>query len=84
MKHPADGGRWDQTLRLCESRIAKRGEGHRTLKASPQLRGILQRTVTGKPLMDGWEILFEKMFEVLIDLYRQMQWLLELPVSKIQ
>ena len=51
VKHPADGDRWDQTLRLCESRIAKRGEGHRTLKASPQLRGILQRTVAGKPLM---------------------------------
>lgn len=56
VKHPADGGRWDQTLRLCESRIAKRGEGHRTLKASPQLRGILQRTVNSAEAMDKDEL----------------------------
>ena len=47
IKHPADGfNRWDQTLRLCEKRIAQRGEGHRTLKANnAQLRVILQRTL---------------------------------------
>lgn len=56
VKHPADGDRWDQTLRLCESRIAKRGEGHHTLKASPQLRGILQRTVNSAEAMDKDEL----------------------------
>lgn len=51
VKHPADGAdvqRWEHTLRLCESRIAKRGEGHRTLKGqNPKLRTILQRTRGG-------------------------------------
>lgn len=44
VKVAADGDGWDRTLRLCESRIAQRGDGHRTLKAkTPQLKQILQR-----------------------------------------
>ncbi|CAJ1416803.1 unnamed protein product [Effrenium voratum] len=58
IKHPADGfNRWDQTLRLCEKRIAQRGEGHRTLKANnAQLRVILQRTAKGVEPMDQQEM----------------------------
>jgi len=60
VKHPADGAdvqRWDHTLRLCESRIAKRGEGHRTLKGkTPNLRMILQSTVKSAEALDKDEI----------------------------
>ncbi|CAE7328030.1 unnamed protein product [Symbiodinium sp. CCMP2456] len=46
IKHPDDAtDRWENTLSWCESRIARRGSGHRTLMAdNPQLRSILQRT----------------------------------------
>ncbi|CAK9052065.1 EF-hand domain-containing protein [Durusdinium trenchii] len=58
VKHPDDSAtHWEHTLRLCESRIAKRGDGHRTLKAkTPQLKMILQRTVKGAEPLSKDEI----------------------------
>eukprot|EP00439_Symbiodinium_sp_Y106_P057622 s2978_g8.t1 len=49
IKHPDDAAdRWENTLSWCESRIARRGSGHRTLMAdNPQLRSILHRTGHG-------------------------------------
>ena len=52
VKVAADGDGWERTLRLCESRIAQRGDGHRTLKAkTPQLKQILMRRGPHEPLL---------------------------------
>lgn len=46
LRHPQDKpGSWVHCTELCEARIRRRGEGHRTLKGTnPKLRGILQGT----------------------------------------
>ncbi|CAE7298731.1 unnamed protein product [Symbiodinium pilosum] len=56
IKHPDDSGGWKNTLQWCESRIARRGSGHRTLMAdNPQLKSILQRTAQAAEPLDKEE-----------------------------
>jgi len=55
MRHPCDAPDcWDEAVRLCESRIRERGEGHRTLKGDdPKLKNILRMTVSGiEPMLE--------------------------------
>jgi len=67
MRHPQDApDRWENAVRLCESRIRSRGDKHRTLMGNnPDLQKILRMTVSGvEPMTDDELQQFRARFEI--------------------